>query len=148
MNNRGQVALEFIFIMVIIVIYLFTVTRPVTDSAKNYLGDVEKMTRASNETQKLSNSIERISLLATGSQEKIMLFVPNDTNIYCYPGKVGYSVTLGEKPYPPQCASGSCDKNFPTPNGITITCGITDAIVGQRAITIQKSGETTITIAG
>ena len=74
MNNRGQTVLEFLLIILIIIIYLTTVIVPMANNAQGAINDTEKVARANNETQKLSNAIEKITLLGEGSRQTIDVF--------------------------------------------------------------------------
>ncbi len=127
---RGQVAIEFIFIILLIVVYLFTVTKPLVESSQGILSDIDTITKSNNEATKLVDSVKRVSMLSSGSKETIQLFIPINGEVGCYNGgnigfkaKINQNTLNGSSINPPVnlCPKNSCDKNFVIPN-ITITC--------------------------
>jgi len=123
--KKGQVALEFIFIILVIIVYLFTVTKPLTENASEAAKDIEAITRTNLETQKVVNSINRLAMMGDGSQETISIFTPAKSTIRCFPdGNVGFSVVISDKvkPFPLSCPTGTCDKNFPITKSIKVNC--------------------------
>ena len=137
--QRGQVALEFIFILMIVIIYIFTVTKPLVDSAKDVSDDIDRLSRTNNEAQRLVNSVTEISMLGTGSKEALTLLVPVDANINCFAdGVIGFSAKMAAKPFPPQCIGGSCDKNFSMPSGVFVDCKV-KTLSGPWKINVEKT---------
>ncbi len=137
--QKGQAVIEFIFLILIIVVYLVAVTIPLVKDTQNIIQDTENVTRANNECQKLSNSIKEINLFGEGSRQTLNLFVPNNTTIDCNNfGKISFSTQLLQNPFPSQCASGICTKTFLTNS--TLNC-VTKQINGPQkiSITIQKT---------
>ncbi len=143
--KRGQTSIEFIFLILIIVIYLVTIVRPAFDSAQSSFEDIDKVTKASNETQKIVNSINRISSLSDGSKETLFITLPEGVEINCYnEGKLDFMVeinTNGINPNIESCAKDVCQKEYQTS---PLNCEITQ-ILGAEKIIVEKDG-TTITI--
>jgi len=115
-------------------------------SAQGSINDISTLTQANNETQKLVNSIKRISLLGNGSKETIQIFAPNGSQIGCYTdGNVGFVVKINQKindqestnPTSTLCPNNICDKNFELPN-INITCSFNTPQPGTRIFIIEK----------
>ena len=120
--KRGQAALEFIFLVLIVVVYIVTVTIPLSKETQNALSDVETISRANNETQKIMNSINDLSIIGDGSKQTLTMFIPENTFIYCTDKNVSFEVRLKQAPYPIQCSSGTCKKTFLVPSTITLDC--------------------------
>lgn len=151
MNEKGQAAIEFIFIILIIVFYLATITRPLVMDARGITEDVSTIIRADSESKKLLNSITEVALMGEGSRKTIMLFVPNDARVHCLDGKVGFGATIKGEPFPEInvtngtcdgescCVNGSCDKNYLTPSSITINCQ-RSLVVGQTQVIVSNNG--------
>ncbi|MFA6268793.1 MAG: class III signal peptide-containing protein [archaeon] len=116
--QKGQVALEFIFLLLIVIVYLTTVTMPLGKETTALVNDVESVTKANNEVQKLTNAINEVSLLGVGSRKTVTVFAPQDTNIYCNAASISFETKLNQQPYPKQCPSGNCRKDFAIKNAI------------------------------
>ena len=148
--QRGQTVLEFLFLLLIIIIYLTTLIIPMSKDAQSAINDTEKLARANNETQKIANAIEKVSLLGNASRATIDVFVPEDTNISCSAGQLSFNVQLTLKPFPAQCDNtGKCTKNFALQNNSTLNCGITLPAYTKTSVKVEKSGSTvTVSEAG
>ena len=133
--QRGQTSIEFIFLILIIIVYIVTVTLPLSKDTQNSLSDVENLSRANNETQKLVNSINNLSLLGEGSKETITLFLPQNTTVYCGDNNISFEVKLKQLPYPAQCPLGVCAKKFATPENTAIGCNI-NSLLGPAKLTL------------
>ncbi|MEI7961833.1 MAG: hypothetical protein WCI04_05875 [archaeon] len=121
--KKGQTVLEFLFLLLIIIIYLTTLVIPLTKDAQNAIGDTEKIARANNETQKIANSIEKVSMLGEGSRQTIDVFVPENTKILCTSAGLKFEVILTLIPFPAQCdVNGKCTKLFPFPQNTIVIC--------------------------
>ena len=130
MKHKGQVALEFIFIILLIVVYIFSVTKPLIESSQGIIEDIDTITRSNNEATKLFNSVKRVSMLAEGSKETIQLFIPLNGEVGCYnDNTIGFRAKINQRTLngtpinspAALCPNNWCDKNFDT-SGITIEC--------------------------
>lgn len=122
--QKGQAAIEFIFLILIVVVYIVTVTMPLVKDGQNALMDVENISRTNNETQKISNTINDIAIQGIGSRQTIIIFSPEQSTIRCNSTSINYEVTLKQQPYPIQCNLGTCSKSFSIPTGFTLECGL------------------------
>jgi hypothetical protein len=122
--KKGQAALEFIFLVLVVVVYIVTVTMPLSKDTQNALTDVETISRANNETQKIINSINSLSIMGEGSKQTLTVFIPENTFIYCSDKNISFEVKLKQPPYPIQCSTGTCKKVFLIPSTITLNCGL------------------------
>ena len=110
--NKGQTSIEFLFVILITIVYIATVTTPLIKSAQTIVYDTENVSRANNEAQKITNVINEISTLGTGSRQTLNIFIPTDTNLSCIDDNISFSVTLKQSPWPTQCPEGICTKVF------------------------------------
>ena len=139
--QKGQAIIEFIFLILIIVVYLVTVTMPLIKDTQNIIQDTENMTRANNECQKIVNSIKEINLFGEGSRETLNIFIPNNTIIGCINNKINFETQLTQTPYPTACSTGKCTKEFTT--NLTLNCEIGQISGPQKVgVTIQKTNGT------
>jgi len=138
--QKGQAAIEFMFIILIVIIYLSTVVIPLTNDSKNAINDVDSISRANNETQKIVNAIQRVSSFGEGTKETVVLIVPQKTNIICLDKNISFRVELTSTPYPAQCPTGNCTKTFLLPQNQTMDCR-NPIVIGpvKTKIVIEKS---------
>jgi len=153
--NRGQTSIEFIFIILVIVLYLITVTQPLINSTQGLLEDIDTVSRTNNETIKLVNVMNKLALLAEGSKETIEVFPPENGKLGCYAdGNIGFIANINLRqingnsvnPQVGLCPQNMCDKNFQVPNGITIDCKFKEPQSGQRKFVLTKRSGDTIEI--
>ena len=138
--QKGQAIIEFIFLILIIVVYIVSVTMPLIDATKNIVQDTENITRANNECQKIVNSIKEINLFGEGSRQTLDIFIPNNTKIDCNAinNKILFETQLTQTPYPAVCPLGKCTKEFA--QNINLICEISQINGPQKVgITIQKT---------
>jgi len=152
MRQRGQAALEFIMLVLIIIIYLTTITWPLVENAKGVAGDVETMVWADAEAKRVVNSITEVAMLGKGTQKTVNLFVPANAEIRCAEGKVGFMVRLRDQLHTRLgfdaagnctqercCELGRCDKNFFFPANLRVDCEKT-LMTGKTSALIYNNG--------
>jgi len=126
--QRGQAAIEFLFLILIVVVYLVTVTMPLVKDTQNSVNDVSIVAQANTQTQKLANTISEMSLLGTNSMQQMKLILQSDTNIGCEDTNVYFSIKLKQLPYPTNCPLGVCSKTIKTPQNTLLDCRFTRLI--------------------
>ncbi|MFA5931221.1 MAG: hypothetical protein WC821_02835 [archaeon] len=145
--QKGQAAIEFIFIILIVVVYIVTVTMPLVKEGQNALSDVENISRINNETQKIANTISDLSTQGINSKQTLIVFLPEQSKIDCNTTGLNYDLNLKQQPYPAQCPIGICSKDFNTPSNLTLACGV-ETIKGpsKLKIIVEKIATNTIRI--
>jgi len=147
MKSKGQAAIEFIFIVLLIVVYLFSVTKPIIESSQGIIEDIDTITRSNNEAKKIVNSVKRVSMLGTGSIETIQLFIPVNGEVGCYnDGNIGFKAKINQRTLdgtsinPPVglCPNNLCDKNFSLPS-VNVTCMYDAPTKGTQKFKIVKT---------
>jgi hypothetical protein len=138
--QKGQAVLEFIFLILIIVVYLVTTTMPLVKDTQEIIQDTDNIARANNECQKIVNTISEINLFSTGSKQLVTLFIPSNTSIRCDSGNdaISFTTKLTKEPFPTECPQGMCTKTFYP--GTNIQCALGEIKGPQKAnVTIQKT---------
>lgn len=139
MNTKGQTSIEFLIIVLIIVVYLFTVTKPIIESSQGTIEDIKNLNQTKEETQKLIDSINKINNYSTNSKETIILITPKYSTIYCNnDGNIGFKTEINKKYINPQirnCENNICDKNYSL--NTALDCQIKE-IIGLQKIIIEK----------
>ncbi|MDD3159399.1 MAG: hypothetical protein PHQ98_00350 [Candidatus ainarchaeum sp.] len=169
LNKKGQASLEFILIMFVVLLFIYSVTFPNSVKARSAVTDISQISTMDNEMLKLVNSINRVSLLSTGSAEKINLAIPNDTNFICFivgnqsvsdiigfSSKINQDVSFnGSKTINPNsklvlCPNNVCDKNYVANvySDLILDCsGLAENVKsGYSQFMISKTGLKTIQI--
>jgi len=136
--KRGQASIEFIFLVLIVIVYLTTVVIPLSKEAQDSISDVDSVARANNETQKIANTINDVFLLGEGSKQTLAVFLPEDTIIYCKDKNISFEATLKQLPYPAQCSSGKCVKVFTFSTSTLLTCNTNYLTPGKTILTVEK----------
>lgn len=128
--KKGQTSIEFMIIILIVIVYIITVTRPLIEVAQVSIEDVKNLTQTNNETQKVLQTINRVNNFSTGTMEIIQLVIPKNSTIHCYAdGNIGFTVKLDQNKITPStnnCPNNICDKNYNTNQQL-------DCIVGNLA---------------
>jgi Flp pilus assembly pilin Flp len=118
--EKGQTAIEFIFIVLLVVVYIVTVTTPLVGQTKNIMNDTANVSIANNETQKIFNQMQEISLSGVDSKKTFTIIVPDETTIICRDANISFETKVKQKPFPAQCttvpgdAYALCIKTFTT----------------------------------
>jgi uncharacterized protein (UPF0333 family) len=143
-NKKGQVAIEFIFILLIIVVYIFTVTKPLIESGSGAINDIERISKIRNQTDLLAETINSTYLLGDGTVKSVIIFVPRDSNIICS-DTIGFSAKINEDEVNPEigsCENNICDYNASIYTGINLNCSVNLIRTGQYRIITEKNGQT------
>ncbi len=82
-KQKGQVAIEFMLLIVIVLLYIQTILQPAIFESSNSLNDSTKIAEAVFAGKKLANEIDFIASSSGAAKTTITLFLPSDTNIYC-----------------------------------------------------------------
>ncbi len=124
--KKGQASIEFMFLILISIVYITTAVMPMARNAQGLAYDTENVSRTNSEAQKIVNAITNISMQSAGSRETLTIFVPENSAITCATTKISFTTTLQEKPFPGQCDSktGICTKEFTLPLSATMDCKI------------------------
>ncbi len=138
--QRGQTVLEFLFLILIIIVYITATIVPLTKDAGAAVTDTEIIARANNETQKITNIINEVARMSNGARQNITVFVPDRTTITCNDKNFSFDVNLSLKPYPAQCNSnGTCTKFFITAQNAPVNCSLKQIIgPSKKQILIEK----------
>ncbi len=138
---RGQATIEFIFIILIVIVYIFSVTKPLIENAQGVIEDIENISKTNYATQQIVNTTNKIALLGTNSKETITLFIPNNSKIICQENGFSYQIEInktGNNPTILLCPQNICEKRFEILEGFTINCEEDLFGYGIKKIAIEK----------
>lgn len=137
--KKGQTSIEFMIIILIVIVYIITVTRPLIEVAQVSIEDIKNLTQTNNETQKILQTINRVNSFSEGTTEIIQLVIPKNSEIICYTdGNIGFTVKLDQNKITPttrKCPNNICDKNYSTNQNLNC---VTVRIAGITKLIIEK----------
>ncbi len=151
MKQKGQVAIEFIFILLIVIVYLFTVTKPLIDNASDIVDDIQRISRVNSETEKVAKIINDTFILGIGTKKSINVFIPAHSTINCYSdtNKIGFSTNINISKLSPElnlCPNNICDSNKNLFNEIKLICTTDKLNTGNYKIIVEKVDDAKIKI--
>lgn len=148
-KQKGQAAIEFIFIILIVVVYIFTATLPLIENAKGSIEDIDNITKINTESQRIVNSINKISLLGTGSKETLTIIIPSYSKINCATNEISFETKInntGNNPPTTYCKNNICTKTFPILDGVNLNCQMPNLAKGIYSLKIEKQESNLINI--
>lgn len=80
---KGQVSIEFVLIIVLMLMFIQTVIEPSVSGASNALEDIRQAGEIKAASQKLADSVDELALAPDGAVKTIFLFVPKSSTITC-----------------------------------------------------------------
>lgn len=80
---KGQVSIEFILIIVLMMMLIQTIIEPSINLASNALADIKRVGEAKAASQKLVNALDELALSGDGAVKTIFLFVPENSVVKC-----------------------------------------------------------------
>lgn len=106
---RGQIALEFMLLLVFIMVFISAVVLPNVEFAGATTQEIERLGQARIAAEKIANTANRLQHQASDAKQTILVFVPKDTNLLCEPGpdgNIGFELELQSAP------ATACESDF------------------------------------
>jgi len=100
-NKKGQIALEFMLLLVFILVFISAVVFPNVDFAGATTQEIERLGQARIAAEKIANTANRLQHQSSDAKQTIIVFVPRDSNLLCEPGadgNIGFEVGLQSAP--------------------------------------------------
>ncbi|RLG71125.1 MAG: hypothetical protein DRO04_00490 [Candidatus Iainarchaeum archaeon] len=126
--QKGQIAIEFILIIVIMLIFLQTIIQPTLTSSITTVKDVSSLAQAKIAAEKIVNAIDFVALNASDSKIEVGIFLPVNTTLKCDPAaKKIYFSSVVSMPHE-SCEADEdnnasvCTKSISTISTITLNC--------------------------
>ncbi len=128
-NVKGQISIEFILILVVMLVYIQTVVQPVLGDAFKHTDDVSRLGQINSSLEKLVNSIDFISLSPSNSEQEIRLFLPANSLLKCTSSReISFELNLNSPAQGTFCAQdgdssdSKCTKKMKTVNATSLDC--------------------------
>jgi hypothetical protein len=99
-NQSGQIALEFMLLLVFILMFVSAVVLPNVEFAGNATQEIERMGQARIAAEKIASVVERLEHQSVEAKQTVIVFVPKDTNLLCDQEnrKIGFEAGLQSGP--------------------------------------------------
>jgi hypothetical protein len=139
--RKGQATIEFIFIILIVTIYIFGVTKPILENTQGTIEDIENISKANYAVQQVIDTTNKISFLGDGSKETITIFVPRNARIECNDNNIVLEIEInktGNNPSVGLCNDNKCVKEYNIRDGIELDCGTQPFLFGIGNVSIEK----------
>lgn len=83
LNGKGQVSIEYILILVIMLIYIQIMVQPIMQTAIDSSEEISQLGQVKAAAEKLSNAVDFISLSSGNSKQTVGFYLPPHTAINC-----------------------------------------------------------------
>jgi len=131
--RKGQMAIEFILIVILMLLYIQTIILPSISIAEASVDDSTRVAQARFAAERLSSTLAYVDAVNGASRKTINIYVPGDTSLKCdvsgADNTVSFTVKLNEElanravPLCTEDADGwKCSKEFSIPDSVS-TCG-------------------------
>ncbi len=139
LNKKGQVSIEFLFIFMIALVYIYSVVQPGIDIASEALEDVSGTSQAKLAAEKIANAANELFVSDGEGKKTIHILVPENAVVSCNPaaGEIEFSIALSEKLAgitSPKCSGRTCNGSIPIVSA-SITCS--GDFAGKNFFTLQ-----------
>lgn len=82
-RTRGQIAIEFVIIVIVVSIYLLTVVFPLAQNASNAASDTSRISLARQALDNVRDAVEKADANPGDSKHTIELVIPEKTSFQC-----------------------------------------------------------------
>ena len=86
LNNKGQLSIEFMLILIVSIVYINNVIFPTIDFGQTTLNEIYGLGQTRLVAQKIANTVDSLSLQTTDAQQTILVNIPKDGKIECGTG--------------------------------------------------------------
>jgi len=151
LGKKGQASIEFIFLIIIILVYIHAILYPTVTYATSAANDAKRISEASFAAQKLADAINYVSSSSGDSVQILSVFIPKEATISCSsvaavcspsPNCVVMETALDPATGPSAACGGTttCTKSYAIAQ--SLNCGNSSGPLMQR-YKVSKTGGTT-----
>jgi len=138
-GNRGQAAIEFIFLVAVMLLFIQTIIQPNVNLAVDSAKEVARLAEARLAAEKIANTTNLVGTLGIDTKQTITVFVPAGSKVLCKEAtkKIGLNTDLSH----PACdATGKCALDLDILEEITLRCINGTEIEGpqMKRVIVQK----------
>ncbi len=118
MKNKGQVIIEFLLLIFVIMVYVSSTLLPQAETISNSLYDASNISKIDIQAKRFDRTVNQMSHHSS-STYYMVFYVPNDTNFFCLDANhFAYTVRMSSEENPKPCITSSSN----TPSNPTESC--------------------------
>ncbi|HIH08170.1 MAG: hypothetical protein J4224_01835 [Candidatus Diapherotrites archaeon] len=143
-GNRGQAAIEFIFLVAVMLLFIQTIIQPNVNLAVDSAKEVARLAEARLAAEKIANTTNLVGTLGIDTKQTITVFVPAGSKVLCKEAtkKIGFETELinTDLSHPACDATGKCALDLDILEEITLRCINGTEIEGpqMKRVIVQK----------
>jgi uncharacterized protein (UPF0333 family) len=128
LNAKGQVSIEYILILVIMLIYIQIMVQPILETAVESSEEISQLGQVKAATEKLSNAVDFISLSSGNSKQTVGFYLPAHTAINCLGSSKEFRFSADIKVTHEACQNDRdaddllCTKRIPVVGSSNLSC--------------------------
>ena len=128
LNGRGQVSIEYILLLIIMLIYVQIMIQPILETAVNSSEEISRLGQVKAAAEKLTNAVDFVSLSSGNTKQTVSFFLPPETSISCSPSTKQFTYTANINITHEACqddADGDdllCTKRIPVVGSSQLNC--------------------------
>ncbi len=107
-GRRGQVSIEFILLLVLIILMVQTITLPYLSVAEKSASDVLRTAQARVAVQRIYDSVNTVNAAGSDARQSFRVYVPKNSRLACSGNDVGFTVGLELPSEIPTVAKNGC----------------------------------------
>lgn len=96
MDSRGQVSVEYLLLLLVILIILGSVTIPLIGSSIEASTDVSSVSDAKTAVESIANAADVVYSNGPGSVRTVNVYIPQNTNLVTRGNNVGMNITYSQ----------------------------------------------------
>lgn len=136
MKGKGQVAVEFMLLIIVMLLYLQIIIQPTLDFSAKAASDITNVAQTKLAAQTLANAVDEVYLSSSGKQT-LQLFIPEAATIGCAANSITFRIIVSEDVEVSGCGVGTCSNAIATSAGISSPCGPIPS--GAVTVVVEKS---------
>jgi uncharacterized protein (UPF0333 family) len=141
LGKKGQLSLEFLLILTVVLLLLQIVVVPMRDNAENNLDSFTKITYLDKSMHEIKSNVMKLSNVSEG-RLKANIYVPEDSNIFFGDQNVSFRSKIDVNAE--QCPNRICQKEVSLP--IAITSNYPSLTQGRYVLVFEKTTDVDINI--
>ena len=157
MKKKGQVSIEFVLLLVIMLIFVQIMIQPILDTAVQSSEEISQLGQVKAAAEKLTNSVDFISLSSGNSKQTVSFYLPPTTLIRCSPATKEFNYSAAVNITHEACQNDAdgddlrCTRKIPIVGSSQLNCvgfgsGLQLSSLGETGryydIAVRKVGDT------
>jgi uncharacterized protein (UPF0333 family) len=122
MNTKGQISIEYILLIIVLLVFIQSFIQPVFESSINASQDVSLVGQARSGAQKLVNALNFVGASPGDMKQTVDFFLPANSTLSCDSATKVVTFTTLLSAEHDSCTAGLCTKSLPIYDSINLNC--------------------------